>query len=270
MTSSSSGLWKERRAAKRKYDALSKAISGETDDEQRARLAAGARTMHAMGQAWIKEHPGHTVADFDQWGSCAATPEQERHWNDWVDRFDRKAAVQAEPSSSEELAEAKREIATLGQELAAKAHIAKLTHEMQAQARSLRAEASRRAAKPKAEKPPLPQDEARDRRIKALTTEVRDLKAQLRHMQEHYAARTGVMSRATRNAIDWVLQPDQRSNATAARWGAAAKAWNAWKSDNNKVLRNAHLARTAAALADAWLGPVREGRQGDEGRALVS
>jgi hypothetical protein len=106
-------------AAKQRYYALSKAVSGQTPDETRERLAAGARTIDAMTRAWVEDHPGHTAVDFNHWGSCAATPEQERHWHDWADRFDRKAAVQAEPSSSEELAEAKREIAALKQELAA-------------------------------------------------------------------------------------------------------------------------------------------------------
>lgn len=44
-----------------------------------------ARACHqAASRAWVKEHPGHTVADFNHWGSCAATAEQTRHWEEWV------------------------------------------------------------------------------------------------------------------------------------------------------------------------------------------
>ena len=95
-------------------------------------------------------------------------------------------------------------------------------------------------AKPKAEKPPLPPDEVRDRRIKALTTEVRNLKAQLRASAQHYAEaieKAGGMPRETRIAIDKCLHPD--GNASEADKGAAIRGWNAWKNTNDKAKRKA-------------------------------
>ena len=114
----------------------------------------------------------------------------------------------AKPSAATTIATLQKELLQAKQELAAaKAHIAKLTDEMQrvlAQERKQHAA----AAKPKTNRPPLPPDEARERTIKGLRTRVRNLEAALNafHLMSH-------MPRETRTAIDWVMQPDQRSNA---------------------------------------------------------
>ena len=97
------------------------------------------------------------------------------------------------------------------------------------------ASSSRFASKPrtpKAEKPPLPPDEERERTIKGLKTKVRNLTAELdaiRELNNKLAMRTGDMSRETRTAIDKVLHPDAR--ATEADRDRAIKGWNAWKND---------------------------------------
>jgi hypothetical protein len=77
---------------------------------------------------------------------------------------------------------------------ALEAELRALRDERAAQAQAFRDGWKRRAAKPKAEKPPLPPDEARDRRIKALTTETRNLRAQVRYMREHSRDGAGNMS----------------------------------------------------------------------------
>jgi hypothetical protein len=68
---------------------------------------------------------------------------------------------------------------------AAKAQIAEMPKEILAQAQAFRDEVKRRAAKPKAEKPPLPPDEERERKIKGLTTANRNLRQKIRHMEQH-------------------------------------------------------------------------------------
>jgi hypothetical protein len=142
----------------------------------------------------------------------------------------RLKAAKAEPGK-----DALAEVAALRERLAAaKARMQEMGLEMAAQAQGFRDEVKRRAAnaKPKAAKPPLPPDEARDRRIKALTTEVRTLKAHILHMVEHQAARdamTGGLPRATQVVIDKVLHPDTRGHATEADKDSASKLWNAWK-----------------------------------------
>src|SRR5258707_9255168 len=78
---------------------------------------------------------------------------------------------------------------------ALEAELRALRDERAAQAQAFRDGWKRRAAKPKAEKPPLPPDEARDRRIKALTTETRNLRAQVRYMREHSRDGAGNMTR---------------------------------------------------------------------------
>jgi hypothetical protein len=96
--------------------------------------------------------------------------------------------------------------------------------------------------KPKAAKPPLPPDEARDRRIKALATENRNLKAKLRIMQERYndgLAKAGGMSFATQSAIAKVLHPDTRKQATEAELDKACKLFTSWKADKDKAQRHA-------------------------------
>ena len=90
-------------------------------DEQRKRKEAGAQYLRAAKQAWVDDHPDHTAADFDHWGSCSATPTQERHWHDWEAAFSAKywkgePAAKAKPMSRE-LAEARREIERLRQRI---------------------------------------------------------------------------------------------------------------------------------------------------------
>jgi hypothetical protein len=93
-------------------------------------------------------------------------------------------------------------------------------------------------ARPKADKSPLPPDEVRERRIKALTTQVRNLKQLLSVHEQHYAeavTAAGGMLPETRRAIDKVLHPDSR--ATEADRNEACKGWNVWKNDNDKARR---------------------------------
>ena len=90
-------------------------------DEQRKRKEAGAQYLRAAKQAWVDDHPDHTAADFDHWGSCAATPTQERHWHDWEAAFSAKywkgePAAKAKPAS-QELADARKEIERLRQRI---------------------------------------------------------------------------------------------------------------------------------------------------------
>jgi len=59
----------------------------ETPEERRERLERGRRWNEAATRAWIKDHPGHTAADYEHWGSCAATDEQEEHWLEWFAGF---------------------------------------------------------------------------------------------------------------------------------------------------------------------------------------
>jgi hypothetical protein len=110
--------------------------------------------------------------------------------------------------------------------------------DMLAQTVQFRDELKRRAAKPKAEKPPLSPDEARDRRIKALAAEVRNLKGQLRGerlLHSEALLRVGGMSFATMSAIAKALHPDRES--TAAERDTALKLFTAWKSDSHKARR---------------------------------
>jgi hypothetical protein len=126
------------------------------------------------------------------------------------------------------------EIATLRKELQqAKTRILQQQHE-------LKRYQGRQGSKPKAEKAPLPPDEARDRQIKSLKTANQNLRAQLRASEEHYRdaiVRSGGMTREARNAIDKVLHPDQRGNASEADKDEACKRWNAWKTDNERARR---------------------------------
>jgi len=114
---------------------------------------------------------------------------------------------------------------------ALEAELRALRDERAAQAQAFRDGWKRRAAKPKAEKPPLPPDEARGRRIKALTTETRNLRAQVRYMREHSRDGAGNMNFATQGAIAKCLHPDQRHNATEADKDNAFKLFTAWKAE---------------------------------------
>ena len=117
-------------AAKQRYDTLSKAISGETDDEERARLAAGARYVAAAKLAWVEDHPGHSAEDYEHWGSCAATDKQERHWHGWTNDFsaryrDREPLAQQLTEAYQENARLNRRIKELEKKLARRERTAK-------------------------------------------------------------------------------------------------------------------------------------------------
>jgi hypothetical protein len=61
----------------------------------------GIHWARAARLAWVEDHPGHTAADFELWGSCGATREQGRHWLEWDRRFSARyhAELQATPDS---------------------------------------------------------------------------------------------------------------------------------------------------------------------------
>jgi|SRR6516225_3265543 hypothetical protein len=97
---------------------------------------------------------------------------------------------------------------------------------------------------PKAAKPPLPPDEARDQRIKALTTQVRNLKTELRIVRQHFdseIAERGGMNFQTMSAIAKALHSDYRKHLTRAELDAeldeACKLFTSWKADKDKARR---------------------------------
>jgi hypothetical protein len=100
-----------------------------------------------------------------------------------------------------------------------------------------------REAKPKVEKPTLPPDEERDRRIKALETTVRNLRARIEEDKRFHRLmeKAGVMPPATVRAISKVLHPDQRQHMNRAdldeALDKACSAFNAWKGDADKARR---------------------------------
>jgi hypothetical protein len=98
------------------------------------------------------------------------------------------------------------------------------------------AERERVAAKPKAEKPPLPPDEQRERRIAALTTRVRNLTGELNHFKKWHESEMqerGGMSFTTRAAISKALRDDRET--TDAERDHALKLFNAYISDGRKA-----------------------------------
>jgi len=100
----------------------------------------------------------------------------------------------------------------------------------------------REPTKPKAEKPPLPPDEERDRQIKGLKTRVRNLTSELHAQREwHRRKADGSMSFQTMSAIAKALHPEQREHWTRAELDAAldeaCKAFMAWKADKDKARR---------------------------------
>jgi hypothetical protein len=149
-----------------------------------------------------------------------------------------EATKQTSPDDAAALAQAKARIAELEKAgTAAAAEIASLKAELHDML-GARFAPRQRPGKPKAEKPPLPPDEERDRIIKGLKTRVRNLTQELRHAEHHYKdaiANSGGMLRETRLAIDKVLHPDARP--TEAEKDRAAKGWNVWKGDNDKASR---------------------------------
>jgi hypothetical protein len=96
-----------------------------------------------------------------------------------------------------------------------------------------RRDAATKVAQSKADKPPLPPDEVRDRQIKSLKTQVRNLNQLLSAHERHYAEQSrdrGVMAFKTVSLISKALT-SQRSPTDADR-EEALKAFNAWKSDS--------------------------------------
>ena len=126
----------------------------------------------------------------------------------------------------------------LEEELAqAQARIAEMEEEVRGLRLHIRFGPKRRAAKPKAEKPPLPPEEARDRRIKALTTENQNLKKHVLYLLEHSRDGSGSMSFATQSAIAKCLHPDH--SPSEADRATACRLFTSWKADNNKAQRKA-------------------------------
>ena len=135
------------------------------------------------------------------------------------------AAAQPQPVTNgkldEELAQAKQEISALKAELADTV--------------GARFAPKQRAAKPKAEKPPLPPDEARDKKIKALTTENKNLKQHILYLLEHSRDGSGSMNFATQSAIAKCLHPDRAPSETDR--ATACRLFTSWKADNAKAQR---------------------------------
>jgi hypothetical protein len=99
-------------------------------------------------------------------------------------------------------------------------------------------ERERKPAKPKAEKPPLPPDEVRDRQIKSLKTRVQNLTYELSAEREwHIQKADGRMSFQTMSLIAKVLHPDTRKQVTEAQTDEACKAFTAWKADKDGAKR---------------------------------
>lgn len=97
---------------------------------------------------------------------------------------------------------------------------------------------SKRTAKPKAEKPPLPPDEERERIIKGLKTRVRNLTAELhatRELNIKIALSNGMMNFQTMSAIAKALHPDRAPSETER--AEACKLFTAWKADKDKAGR---------------------------------
>jgi hypothetical protein len=91
-------------------------------------------------------------------------------------------------------------------------------------------------SKPKAEKPPLPPDEERDRQIKGLKTRVQNLRSQLHAEREwHRHKADGSMSFQTMSAISKALHPDADPGKTER--DQAYKLFTAWKADRDKARR---------------------------------
>jgi len=150
-----------------------------------------------------------------------------------------KAQAQAGSVDARRTAPLKARIAELEAERTAlKAQITELHHELLSQAQAFRDASKRGAAKPKAEKAPLPPDEQRDWQIKSLKTRIRNLEAEKKEAMRLHAEslrRVGAMERKTEVAIAKCLHPDQRDNATEADKDEACRLFNAWKDDRKKA-----------------------------------
>ena len=141
------------------------------------------------------------------------------------------------------VAELQRELQQAKAELAqAKARITELEEEINGLRLHIRFGPKRRAAEPKAEKPPLPPDEQRERIIKGLKTANQNLRRKLHHMERHaedMQREKGQMPFRTRGAILKVLHPDQRGNATEVDKDEACRLFTSWTGDDNKARRQA-------------------------------
>ncbi len=159
---------------------------------------------------------------------------------------------------AQELAAAKARIAALELEReqranAAKAaprdkddRIAELEEEIRALQLHIRFGPKRRPAEPKAEKPPLPPDEERDRIIKGLKTRVRNFTFELHAVREHakeVQGKTGGMDFQTMSAIAKCLFPDQRDNATECGQGQGVQAVHGMESRQRQGTTPIPLAR---------------------------
>ena len=72
-------------------------------------------------------------------------------------------------------------------------------------------------------------DSAAARQIKGLVTRNQNLHWKVTRLTERLESKGLVLPRKTRNALDWVLMPDQRRNADEEKWDEAAKLWTALK-----------------------------------------
>lgn len=136
-------------------------------------------------------------------------------------------------------AEQARELERAGARIAElEAELATAKDEALAQAQAFRDEWARRAAKPKAEKAPLPPDEERDRQIKALKTANQNLRRKNIFLTQYYddaIALVGGMPFATQSAIAKCLHPDH--TPSEAERADACRLFNAWKADKDKAKR---------------------------------
>jgi hypothetical protein len=103
--------------------------------------------------------------------------------------------------------------------------------------RLVRADASAKATQTKAAKAALDPDSDAARQIKGLLTQTQTLRRKLKSLTGILEAKGYAMPSETRKALEWVLHPDQRRNATEAQWDKACKLWNAWKDTMDRAHR---------------------------------
>ena len=80
-------------------------------------------------------------------------------------------------------------------------------------------------------------DSAAARQIKGLVTRNQNLHWKVTRLTERLESKGLVLPRKTRNALDWVLMPDQRRNADEEKWDEAAKLWTALKDTSDRAGR---------------------------------
>jgi len=117
----------------------------------------------------------------------------------------------------------------------AQVRIAELTQKLK-EANAQIAQLKGALTKPKTKKPPLPPDEARERKIKALTTQVQNLRTVIQAIVGRAS-----MPRATLNAIAKALHPDRKLSEAEreAEREMALKLFTSWKADKDMVARRA-------------------------------